>query len=140
MKMLQQCDDNMCVKEPLRLKSHFFNSFLMVKLQNSGPESVDKWTKSYANASIFALDMIFIPINTQNTHWTLAVIYITKKRIHYYDSCFSSSKQKTIEKYKKHLFQWLKMESETHNHQSLEEADWVWEIRNNIPQQSNGTK
>ena len=36
--------------------------------------------------SIFDLDKIVFPINTNNKHWTLACVYLEKKEIHYFDS------------------------------------------------------
>ena len=36
---------------------------------------------------IFSLKYIFCPININNSHWTLAVIFMEAKKIQYYDSC-----------------------------------------------------
>ena len=45
-------------------------------------EDVRRWTRNF---DIFELDKIFIPIHIRN-HWTLAVVHISTKQIHYYDS------------------------------------------------------
>jgi hypothetical protein len=42
--------------------------------------------KEVPGKEIFKLKNLFIPINTNNTHWTLVVIYFEEKRIKYYDS------------------------------------------------------
>ena len=37
------------------------------------------------------MDKIFIPVNINNTHWCLAVIYVQEKEIRYYDSLSGES-------------------------------------------------
>ena len=62
------------------------STFFYGRLKNSGYETVKKW----AYSDIFAFDIIFVPIHSQEPkHWTLAVIDMTKNNesITYYDSC-----------------------------------------------------
>mgnify|MGYP003683902341 CR=1 FL=1 len=39
---------------------------------------------------IFARDLVVIPINCNQTHWTLALINVKWRRFEYYDSLFNS--------------------------------------------------
>ena len=57
-----------------------------------------RWTR---NINIFLLDKIFIPININNVHWTLVVVYMQLKRIVYRDSLGSDGKKYTsaVKKY-----------------------------------------
>ena len=58
----------------------------MAKLRENGVyeyKNVRRWTK---DIDIFSCNQIFIPININGTHWTLAVIDMTNKVIRYYDS------------------------------------------------------
>ncbi len=49
-------------------------------------ENVKKWGKKVPGKDIFKLKNLFISINTNNTHWTLVVIYFEENWIKYYDS------------------------------------------------------
>ena len=75
--------------------SHFFSSFFMVKLLQNGKytyPNVKRWSKKF---DVFAKDKIFIPVNISNSHWTLLVVYVQRKEIHYYDSMSGSGKTYT---------------------------------------------
>jgi sentrin-specific protease 1 len=41
------------------------------------------------------MDKIHVPINLGNAHWVLAVIYLKKKKIEYFDSCRFSHQENT---------------------------------------------
>ena len=73
--------NNMMNASSLMRKSHFFNTYFMDKIRKE--ENVSRWTKKF---SIFDLDKVFVPINITNTHWTLLVVFVQAKHIHYYDS------------------------------------------------------
>ena len=51
-------------------------------------QKVSRWSKrrGAAGLKILDLDCMIIPINQNNSHWTLAVINFKKKRFEYYDS------------------------------------------------------
>ena len=77
-----------------RKRSHFFNSFFiqtMFDLKNANPllrkvynyDNVQNWG---SNRDIFKLKHIFCPINIDNFHWTVIVIFMEEKRVCYYDS------------------------------------------------------
>ncbi|KAG8905948.1 Smt3-specific protease [Tulasnella sp. 403] len=70
--------------EPLH-EIHYFNTFFFAKLERPGYEKarLAKWTRT---VDIFSKDMILVPVNQSNTHWTCAAINMKKKRIEFYDS------------------------------------------------------
>jgi sentrin-specific protease 1 len=66
-------------------KSLFLNTFFIAKLLEGGTYDyslVRRWTKE---CNIFDLDKIFVPINRDNSHWALVVVFMMIKEIHYYD-------------------------------------------------------
>lgn len=82
---------------------HFFNTFFYAKVQQGYDKSrLKTWTKrvrlrcadrsvDYAEADLlqvdlFSKDVILIPINQGNSHWTSAAINFKKKRFECYDS------------------------------------------------------
>ena len=77
-----------CISNNKRI--HSFSSFFFVKLLRKGEavegylfSKVRRWTKHIDNSN---LDIIFIPVNITNQHWTLVLIDILSKTIIYYDS------------------------------------------------------
>jgi hypothetical protein len=89
---LARLDKKLCKKEPGRRRSHFFNSFFMQTmsaLKNNdlnlrrryNYENVRHWSKKVPGKDIFKLKYIFCPINLDNWHWTLAVIFMEEKKI-----------------------------------------------------------
>jgi len=70
-------------KRPLNV--HYFSSFFWSKLEKDGYEKarLAKWTKKF---DIFSKDMVLIPVNHRNVHWTAAAINFRRKRIESYDS------------------------------------------------------
>jgi hypothetical protein len=87
MDMLQDRDRILCSLNQSRKKSHFFNSYLMAKILAG--EDVSRWTRSPRESNkidVFALDKIFIPINIDDSHWLMAIIFIDRKEICIFDS------------------------------------------------------
>ena len=69
-----------------RRRTYFCNSCFYSKLNEGNVykySNVRRWTK---NIDIFDQEMVIIPVNNSNQHWCLAVIYMQKKEIAYYDS------------------------------------------------------
>lgn len=134
MSMLQERDTNLSEKTPNRKTSHYFNSFFMTKLSEGNTyqyNNVRRWTKKF---DIFSKDKIFVPINLHNTHWTMAVVYITKKEIHYYDSMSGSG-----QRYLKFLLQWIKDDAKDKKQIDYDTSDWKLIDREpKVPQQRNG--
>ncbi|KAF5312809.1 hypothetical protein D9619_003351 [Psilocybe cf. subviscida] len=67
------------------LNIHYFNSFFWTKLTKEGYEKgrLAKWTKKI---DIFSKDVILLPVNHNNAHWTAAAINFRNKRFESYDS------------------------------------------------------
>jgi sentrin-specific protease 1 len=89
---------------PKALNVHYFSTFFWSKLLADGYEKgrLAKWTKKvcgfhaihlgrlllmhWLQIDIFSKDIILIPVNHNNTHWTAAAINFRRKRIESYDS------------------------------------------------------
>ncbi|KAH9915610.1 uncharacterized protein B0H18DRAFT_1124818 [Fomitopsis serialis] len=67
------------------LNVHRLSSFFLHKQENQGYDKANlvKWTKEL---NIFSKDMILIPVNRQNQHWTAAAINFRRRQIELYDS------------------------------------------------------
>jgi len=65
------------------LNVFYFNTFFWPKLKEGYDNGLARWTKK---ADIFAKDVILIPVNHGNAHWTSAAINFRRKRIESYDS------------------------------------------------------
>lgn len=84
------------------LNAHYFSSFFWSKLTQDGYEKgrLAKWTKkvlilwidlspmltSGTQIDVFSKDVILIPVNHNNAHWTAAAINFRRKRLESYDS------------------------------------------------------
>mmetsp|Transcript_26381 Transcript_26381/g.77020 ORF Transcript_26381/g.77020 Transcript_26381/m.77020 type:complete len:346 (-) Transcript_26381:78-1115(-) len=77
--------------EPLP-KVHIFSSLFYTKLAES-PEytygNVRRWTKR-AKVDLFSRDLVIVPINQGNSHWTLGLINLRQKRFEFIDSMHGS--------------------------------------------------
>ncbi|KIK71293.1 hypothetical protein GYMLUDRAFT_325663 [Collybiopsis luxurians FD-317 M1] len=67
------------------LNVHYFSTFFWQKLERDGYEKgrLAKWTKKI---DLFSKDVVLIPVNHDNMHWTAAAINFRQKRIESYDS------------------------------------------------------
>lgn len=83
------------------LDAYYFSSFFWSKLTQDGYDKgrLAKWTKKVLillnllsmlthgiQIDIFSKDVILIPVNHNNAHWTAAAINLRRKRIESYDS------------------------------------------------------
>lgn len=75
---------------------------------NYSYKDVERWSRRVHGNDIFQMDKLFFPINIDNTHWTVAVVDMTNKRIEYYDSYHLPGK-----KYVDALFDYLQDEHQT---------------------------
>ena len=70
--------------------AHFHNSFFIIKLRDHGRgyvyKNVRKWTMRKRKVDLFSKDLIVVPININDMHWTLCVVFVGMKLIQYYDS------------------------------------------------------
>ncbi|KAG8951300.1 Smt3-specific protease [Tulasnella sp. 424] len=111
---------------------HYFNTFFFQKLENEGYEKarLGKWTKSI---DIFSKDIILIPVNLGNAHWTCAAINMKKKRIEYYDS-MGSQRPKVYQI----LRDYLEKEHKAKKSKSFNFDGWQNYWSEETPQQENG--
>ncbi len=91
---LRRRDKELCKKEPGSRQSHFFNSFFMqtmFDLENNdlnlrgryNYENTRCWSKNVPGKDILNLKYMFCPINLDNLHWMLAVIFMEERIIQY---------------------------------------------------------
>ena len=84
---------------------------------------------------IFSLKYIFVPININNKHWTLAVIFMEAKKIQYYDSCGGTDwgKMQGLLEYVKDEYRAL------HDGEEMDAKEWeLVPCKSDTPRQKNG--
>lgn len=120
------------IKKTKILDVHYFSSFFWSKLLSEGYERarLSKWTKKF---DIFEKDMILIPINHDNMHWTGAAINFREKRIESYDSMNVPRKLVFLK-----LRQYLDSEHRNKKGKPFDFTDWVDYDPEDTPQQENG--
>ena len=126
-----------------RRSSHFFNCYFIMCLlpPNLGYNynNVRRWTAGKKEMNPFLKDKIFMPAFYDENlipSWAMIVIFMQLKEIHYYDSV---SRPNVIEKYLKHVLQWLRDESLTkyNNEYNIDSNEWqLFELEAMVPQQS----
>lgn len=138
MELLQDRDRALCNKDSTRKSSHYFNSFFMAKLLDTGDkctytyDAVKRWTKRF---DIFAKRRIYFPVNIRNTHWTHLVVHMETRQIHYYDSMGSDGSM-----YQKAILRWIGDEAKVKKGWDTYDLN-CWTLVDHggdIPQQSNG--
>ncbi len=55
--------------------------------------NIQRWFSKVPQKDIFKLKYIICPVNIDNVHWTIAVIFMEEKRIQWYDSCGGTGKK-----------------------------------------------
>ncbi|KAI0359160.1 cysteine proteinase [Trametes cingulata] len=117
-------------KKPLN--AHYFSTFFWSKLKGQGYQKarLSKWTKKI---DIFSKDVILIPVNHNNAHWTAAAINFRKKRIESYDSMGMERGQVF-----KLLRQYLDEEHRDKKKKPFDFTGWQDYILPDTPQQENG--
>ncbi|TFL06452.1 cysteine proteinase [Pterulicium gracile] len=114
------------------LNCWYFSTFFWPKLFKDGYEAarLAKWTKKF---DIFEKDIVLIPINHGNTHWTSAAINFRKKRIESYDSMAVYHKMVF-----KHLRGYLDSEHRNKKKKPFDFTGWEDYSPDDVPQQENG--
>ncbi|GJE87785.1 Ulp1 protease domain-containing protein [Phanerochaete sordida] len=114
------------------LDVHYFSTFFWSKLKNEGYEKarLAKWTKKF---DLFSKDVILIPVNHNNSHWTGAAINFRKKRIESYDSMNMDRAQVF-----KLLRGYLDAEHRNKKKKPFDFTGWVDWTLDDTPQQENG--
>ena len=136
MSMLQERDMKLCGLFHQRTSSHYYSSFFMTKLMDSGDGSynynnVKRWSKKF---NIFQKQKVFCPINVKNTHWTMLIMYIQEKKIKYYDSMASKGTR-----YLNGALRYLHDESIKTSESNFDPYEWeLISTGDQIPQQENG--
>lgn len=141
--MLAKRDEELCINDTSRKRSHFFKSFFITKLLNEGNSSCDgkyeyrnvkRWSKKVPGKDIFQLDKILFPINMDNMHWICAAIFMEGKKIEVFDSMGSSGNR-----YLHALFRYVQDEHLDKKKSPLPDAD-EWELiptQGSTPRQTN---
>jgi sentrin-specific protease 1 len=114
------------------LDVHYFSTFFWSKLKGEGYEKarLAKWTKKF---DIFTKDVILIPVNHNNSHWTAAAINFRKKRIESYDSMGMGR-----EVVYKLLRDYLNLEHLNKKKKPFDFTGWENYTHEDTPQQENG--
>ncbi|KAI0757243.1 hypothetical protein C8Q80DRAFT_1215920 [Daedaleopsis nitida] len=117
-------------KKPLN--AYYFSTFFWSKLKGQGYEKgrLAKWTKDF---DLFSKDVILIPVNHNNAHWTAAAINFRKKRIESYDSMNMDRTQVF-----KLLRQYIDAEHRNKKKKPFDFTGWVDYTLPSTPQQENG--
>jgi sentrin-specific protease 1 len=105
----------------------------MSKLLEKGKytySNVRRWTKKF---DVLSKDKIFFPVNIGNTHWALAVVYVKRKEIVYFDSL----KRDGI-RYLQALARWFQEDVKDKKETDVDTTKWILRSESNAPQQRNG--
>jgi Ulp1 family protease len=142
MNLLKIRDHELAALEDDRRGSGFMDTGLMKHLAAGKVISLDpiqvRKLKGYTlNVDIFNFDLLFIPTNVNNMHWTMIVVKMQSKEIRYYDSMSSDG---II--YTNLVKDWLVREMFLKKKQELKISQWkVMTKEAGVPQQiSNGNE
>ena len=113
-------------------RMHAFSTFFYTSLKTGGYKKVARWAKraNLAGTALLDVEKIFIPINPNQSHWTLAVIQPRLQLITHYNSLGSGNKA-----YLDVICEWLKGELGS----SFNKDDWELDYAAESPQQMNGS-
>ncbi len=103
-------------------KIKIFNTFFYSCLTNNGYDynNVNRYFKKHGKCDIFAHDVLLIPINVENIHWTLVAVYIKKRCIYSFDSLNWEGSTCLM-----NVLKWLFQHNlDVHNGQRLEVEKW----------------
>lgn len=117
-------------KTPPRM--HAFSTFFFTSLKTGGYQKVARWAKraKIAGAALLDVEKIFIPVNPNSNHWTLAVIEPKNLRITHYNSLGNGCRA-----YLELISEWLKGELGA----GFIKDDWELDFHAESPQQMNGS-
>ncbi|KAF4324401.1 hypothetical protein BBO99_00001644 [Phytophthora kernoviae] len=132
--MMSDRDEELVKSGVLEKRSHFFNSFFYTKVSEGGYNfiNVRRWTRKI---DLFSMDKIFMPVNVGNMHWCMAAIFMTEKRIQYFDSMGGAGTACLNV-----LLRYLRDESEHKKKQKFDDEGWeLVSTMPNTPSQTNGS-
>ena len=142
---LVMLDAELCAADPERNPSQYFSSHfcqLLFDEKNKNPSlrgkysynNVKSWSNKVQGKDIFKLRCIFCPINIDNLHWTLAVIFMEEKMIQYYDSLGGTDRVKL-----EGLLEYIKDEYKAKNGGEMNASEWkLVGCTSDTPRQLNG--
>ena len=96
--VVQMAHDRVGLKRNEAPKMHAFNNNFYNNLSKNGYTGVQRWGRraKIGGKTLLSLDYIFIPVNADNNHWTLAVISPARRTLEYFDSLHMTSKRSTV--------------------------------------------
>eukprot|EP00055_Hartaetosiga_balthica_P003939 m.9522 g.9522 ORF g.9522 m.9522 type:complete len:479 (+) comp3482_c0_seq1:1-1437(+) len=106
-----------------------FNSFFFKQLSENGYGGVKRWAKK-AKPSVFAFDLILVPVHVSGNHWCCGCISLKDKTILYYDSMGGENTA-----FFQHIRKWLVGEGSRRDYQ-IDLNEWQ-DVQGNGPQQDN---
>ncbi|KAL9938739.1 hypothetical protein V8E36_002458 [Tilletia maclaganii] len=115
-------------------KVHFFNTLFMPKMIKDGHKGVARWTLR-KGVNLFTKDIVLIPINNSNIHWTCGAINIRRKRFEYYDSMAGGGPGKFFEQIRAYL---AEEHRATYKGAELDLSQWTNHFTRDSPMQNNG--
>jgi Ulp1 family protease len=124
-----------------RQPSHYFGSTFITRLMNLGPggsrqydyPGVRRWSKKF---DVFAMRRVYMPVNINDTHWTLLVVDMEQKSITFYDSMNGAGSG-----YLDAAIRWLADEHQDKKKGPLQPPPNQWSLQSrlpHVPQQGNG--
>ena len=150
--VLARWEEMLCAKQSGTKRSLFLNSFFvqtMLDEKNNNPKLRGKY--NYANVKswskgkdIFNSEYILVPVNIDNWHWTLMIIFMEEKVIRYYDSQTVCDQTKELWNRSRMtwLLQYLEDEFENNNTPTLDwfdRSEWtLMDCSMDTPKQTNG--
>ena len=124
----------------LRHQYHYMDTLFMTKLANDGDmdayeySGVSRWTRKIPGKNIFKLHKVFVPINSNNSHWPCIILDMPKQKATYYDSLHFSG-----DKYLRIIERYIRDEWENTSPDNLPSPPWVFSDNGtNTPYQGNG--
>lgn len=116
------------------INSFFYAKLVSIKDRRAGCYSYDysrvrRWTRK---DNVFAYDIMLIPINVQNIHWSLGVINFKEKTVSHLDSMGRSDMLSVCD----NLLRWVRDEAQDKGVKGFDPEAWrTVEIK--VPQQNN---
>lgn len=116
------------------INSFFYAKLVSIKDRRAGSYSYDysrirRWTRK---DNVFAYDIMLIPINVQNVHWSLGVINFKEKTVSHLDSMGGSDMLSVCD----NLLRWVRDEAQDKGVKDFDPEAWrTAEVK--VPQQNN---
>lgn len=116
-------------------KIHVFSTFFYSTLSKRGYQGVSRWAKR-AKVDVSKLEYLFVPVNLNQMHWTLAYVDNVNKRFVYVDSLYGTGDDILVA-----LLDYMTQETERVHGKSMGGKDYTqYELESEAqgPKQQNG--